>query len=494
MPDPEASEPEADDKQKPEAPAAEEKHFVTHREGTFYGTRVSYRAIAGETHLRDKSGQLRASLFTFAYFAETDADPSERPLTFLFNGGPGSASLWLHMGAFGPVRVVVPGDASFPGAAPYRIEPNPSCPLDVTDLVFIDPVGTGFSRALCAAKPEDFWGLDADAALVADFITQFLTEHRRWASPRYLGGESYGTTRAIAVAGKLQSTFSGISFNGLVLISVVLDFHTVRFEKGNILPEVSYLPTYAAAALYHGRVKPTSGDRASFLDEVRRFALDEYAPALLAGTRIDPDRRKRVAESLARYTGLDSAWLDRTRLRIDPSRFRKELLRDRGVTIGRFDSRYLGADYDEAGEAPDDDPSAYAVKSAYTSAMQDYLGRDLGVAWGAPYVTFLLDAAKKWNWTIPDANEWLRWPGYVNVAPELGRLQRESPALKVLMANGIFDLATPFFAVENTIASNGIDASRIIMRYYDAGHMMYVNSDCLERLVMDFRALVGRAS
>lgn len=491
MPDTEERKPEAESKT--EAPPPEPRRFVTRHEGTFHGSKVAYRAIAGETHLKDKAGRPRASLFTFAYLADTDRDPADRPITFLFNGGPGSASLWLHMGALGPKRVVVPGDGSFPAAAPYPVEPNPLCPLDITDLVFIDPVGTGFSHALGEAKPEEFWGLDADAALVADFIAQFLSEHRRWASPRYLGGESYGTTRAVAVAGKMQSTFSGVAFNGLALISVILDFHTARFEKGNVLPDVSYLPTYAATALYHGRVKPGSGDRESFLDEVRRFALDDYAPALLAGTRIDPERRRQVGAALGRFTGLDAAWLDRTRLRIDPSRFRKELLRDRGVTIGRFDSRYLGTDYDEAGEAPDDDPAAYAVKSAFTSAMQDYLGRDLGIEPVASYVTFSLEALKKWSWDVPNEKDWLRWPGYVNVAPELGRLQRESPALRVLMANGIYDLATPFFAVENTIASNGIDASRITMRYYDAGHMMYVNGDCLERLVTDFRALLGWA-
>jgi carboxypeptidase C (cathepsin A) len=474
---------------KTEAPLPEPKRFVTHHEGVFHGAKVAYSVIAGETHLKDKSGRPRASLFTFAYLAKSDNDPSERPITFLFNGGPGSASLWLHIGIFGPKRVVVPGDASFPAAMPSPVEPNPLCPLDITDLVFIDPVGTGFSRALGEAKPEDFWGLDSDAALVADFIAQFLSEHKRWASPRFLGGESYGTTRAVAVAGKLQSNLSGVAFNGLALISVILDFHTARFEKGNVLPDVSYLPTYAATALYHGRVKP-DGDPAHFLDDVRRFALDEYAPALLAGTRIDPERRKRVAATLAHFTGLDALWLDRTRLRIDPSRFRKELLRERRVTIGRFDSRYLGTDYDEAGETPDDDPSAYAVKSAFTTAIQDYLGRDLGIEPEAPYVTFSLDALKKWNWEVPNEKDWLRWPGYVNVAPELGRLQRESPALRVLMANGLYDLATPFFAVENTIASNGIDASRVDMRYYDAGHMMYVNGNCLTQLVADFRTLV----
>jgi carboxypeptidase C (cathepsin A) len=485
--------PDASEKTAQTEPIAEPKRFISRHEGRFHDRQITYTAIAGETHLKDAAGKPRASLFSFAYLAESNIDPAQRPITFLFNGGPGSASLWLHMGAFGPKRVVVPGDGAYPAAAPYPVIENPLCCLDITDLVFIDPIGTGFSRPLGEAKAEEFWGLDEDAQLVADFIKQFLSDHRRWASPRYLAGESYGTTRAVATAAKLQSGLSGVAMNGLVLISVILDFHTARFEKGNVLPDVSYLPTYAAAALHHGRIKPAPADRSLFLDEVRRFALDEYAPALLAGSRLAPERRQKVIDELALYTGLAPGWLERTNLRIEPSRFRKELLRERGVTIGRFDARYLGEDYDEAGELPDDDPSAYAVKGAYTSAMQDYLGRELGVDPIMPYVTFSLEALKKWNWHLPHENDVSRWPGYVNVAPELGRLQRESPALRVLMANGLFDLATPFFAAENTIAGNGIDSTRITMSYYDAGHMMYVNEDCLRRLIADFRALLGPA-
>jgi carboxypeptidase C (cathepsin A) len=475
----------------PTSPISEPKQFVTSHEGVFHGVKLSYRALAGETHLKDGEGKPRASVFSFAYFAETDVDPAGRPITFLFNGGPGSASLWLHMGVFGPKRVIVPGDGTYAAPAPYPVEDNPFCCLDLTDLVFIDPMGTGFTRPLGEAKAEEFWGLDEDAGLIADFIKQFLSDHCRWASPRYLGGESYGTTRAVAAAGKMQGGLSSVAFNGLALISVILDFHTARFEKGNVLPDISYLPTYAAAALHHGLIKPAPADRDAFLDEVRQFALEDYAPALLAGSRLSAERRKKIAKQLSRYSGLAINWLERTNLRIEPSRFRKELLRERGVTVGRFDARYLGMDYDDAGEVPDDDPSAYAIKSAYTSAMQDYLGRELKVEPLAPYVSFSMEALKKWKWERPTERDVARWPGYVNVAPELGRLQRECPNLRVLMANGLFDLATPFFAVENTIAGNGIDASRIRMTYYEAGHMMYVNEACLKALIADFRALFG---
>ncbi|ACB94837.1 S10 family peptidase [Beijerinckia indica] len=482
--------PPPSDKPVDSKPIEKPKQFITRHEGHFHGRPVAYQAIAGETHLKDKNGKPKASLFSFAYLAEETGDPSLRPITFLFNGGPGSASLWLHMGAFGPKRVLVPGDGAFAKGPPYPLQDNPACCLDLTDLVFIDPVGTGFSRPLGEAKPEDFWGLEEDATLIAEFIKQFLTDHKRWASPRYLGGESYGTTRSVLTAGKLHGGLAGVAFNGLALISVILDFHTANFEKGNILPDVSYLPTYAATALHHSRIDPAPSDREAFLDEVRRFAIEDYAPALLAGNRLAPERRKEIALQLARYTGLAEAWIERAHLRLSPSRYRKELLRDQGLTVGRFDTRYCGLDYDNVGETPDDDPAAYAVKGAYTTAMQDYLGRVLEVELDEPYIVFSMDALKKWKWTSTQEKEVSSWPGYINVAPELGRLQRECPSLKILMANGLFDLATPFFAVENTIAGNGIDADRIRMRYYEAGHMMYVNEACLAALVEDFRELI----
>ena len=473
---------------KPEPPAPPKK-FTTKHSGSFHGKKVAYAAIAGETHLKDAAGKPRASIFTTAYVKDGERDPTRRPVTFVFNGGPGSASLWLHLGVFGPKRLVVPSDGASAGVAPYPFVDNALCPLDLTDLVFIDPVGTGYSRAIGEAKNEEFWGLDADATTIADFIRQWLTDNKRWGSPLYVAGESYGTTRAVAVAGKLHGGLSNVTLNGLALISVIIDFHTARFEKGNPLPDACFLPTCTAAAIYHGVLKkPANRDR--LLDEVRAFAIEEYLPAMLMGSRLDKKKRAEVKAKLARYTGLSEAWLERTNLRIEPTRFRKELLRDQGKTVGRLDTRYLGEDHDNAGEFPESDPAGHAIGGAYTAAMNDYLTRTLQVDMDRPYTVFNMDALKNWDWYGPKEKQQLRWPGYVNVAPELGRVQRENPGLKVLMANGLYDLATPFFAVETTIAGNGIDAGRIDMTYYEAGHMMYVHEPSLKQLVADFRRLV----
>jgi carboxypeptidase C (cathepsin A) len=470
----------------PETPAPEApRSFTTTHRGIFHGTALEYRCIAGETHVPGPDGKPQVSLFSFAYLADAP-DPASRPVTFIFNGGPGSASLWLHMGAFGPRRLVVPSDATHSGNAPYTVEDNPRCNLDQSDLVFIDPPGTGFSRMLPPAKPEEGWGLDADAKIIAQFIKTWLTANARWASPRFIMGESYGTTRAVAVAGKLAGGLAGVGFNGLALISAVLDFHTVRFERGNPLPDVCFLPTYAATALHYGLAEAPDG-RDAFLDEVRAFAVEEYLPALVAGSRLAASRRARVLRRLARVTGLNETWLERTRLRIDPARFRKELLREQGLSVGRLDSRYTGRDYDEAGEAPDDDASSYAIDAAYVTAMNDHLTRVLGIDWGKPYTAFNREAMTKWDWHGPRKDDTPRWPGYVNVAPTLGRLLRENAGLRVLVANGIFDLATPFYAVETTIAGNGIDAARVKMTYYDAGHMMYLHEPSLGALVADLR-------
>lgn len=465
----------------------------THR-GRFHGREIGYRCLAGETLLTDEQDKPRAAIFSFSYLAdEADGEAAARPVTFLFNGGPGSASLWLHMGVFGPRRIVLPGDATHPGGAPYAIEDNALCNLDLTDLVFIDPPGTGYSRMLGSAAPEDAWGLDADAALIAEFIKTWLTAHKRWASPRYLCGESYGTTRAIAVAGKLSGGLSGVAFNGIGLISVILDFHTARFQAGNPLPDVCFLPTYAATALHHGLVADPPGGRDAFLREVRQFATAEYLPALFAGNRLEGEARARVRRKLARYTGLSETWLERTRLRIDAGRFRKELLRERGLTVGRFDSRYTGTDYDDVGDQPDGDPSGYAVDSAFVSAMNDHLTRALAIDWDRSYTVFNRVALEKWDWHGGKKGQPAGWPGYVNVAPVLGQLLRENPSLRVLMANGLYDIATPFFAVESTIAGNGIAAERIRMTYHEAGHMMYLHPPSFAALVGDLRALIGGA-
>ncbi len=471
-------------------PVPEPRAFETSHRGIFSGAEISYRCVAAEIHVEEPGTEPRASIFSFSYLADSEA-PHARPVTFVFNGGPGSASLWLHMGGLGPRLIRVPDDGGFAGAGPYKVLDNALCNLDRTDLVFIDPPGTGYSRMLGAHKPEAAWGLDADAELIAAFIKAWLSRHRRWSSPRYLCGESYGTTRAVAVAGKLSGGLSSVAFNGIALISAILDFHTARFERGNFLPDVCFLPTYAATALYHDRVNPPPGPRDGFLASARRFAGEEYLPALFAGSRLDEAERTAVRDGLAYFTGLSPEWLDRTRLRIDPARFRKELLRHRGRTVGRLDSRSLGSDYDDAGEAPDADAASYAIDSAFVSSVNDHLTRVLGIDWDRPYVPFNGEALRKWDWLGPQKEDARPWPGYVNVAPTLGRLLRENPALRVLVASGLYDFATPFHAAESTIAGNGIAAGRVRMTYYEAGHMMYLHEPSLAALVADLRQLMA---
>lgn len=481
--------------EKPEPPA----RFETTHEGSFGGTQVSYRAIAAELDVPDAEGKPRARIFSFTYLAEP-ADP-RRPVIFAFNGGPGSASLWLHMGVLGPRRVVCPSDGSPAGSGPYDVVDNALCPLERADIVFIDPPGTGYSAMAGTCKPEDGWGLEQDAEIVAGFIKAWLTAHKRWSSPRYLVGESYGTTRAVAVAGKLAGGLSGVAFNGIGLISAILDFHTARFQPGNPLPDASYLPTYTATALHHGLIQAPDG-RDKLLDEARRFAMMEYLPALVAASRLAPSETTRIAKRLAQLTGLSEAWIVRAHLRIEPSRFRKELLRAKGLTIGRFDTRYTGRDVDEAGELPDADPSSYGMDSAFVSTANDHIGRVLAVDWQRPYTVFNRKAIENWDWLGPKKEGVMRWPGYVNVAPTLGQLLRENPALRVWIANGIYDLATPFHAVENSIAGNGVenfattavDAQRVRMTYYEAGHMMYLHAPSLTALAADLRELVRPAS
>jgi carboxypeptidase C (cathepsin A) len=462
--------------------------FETTHTGTFNGVDITYRCLAAETHLPGEDGKPRVNLVSFSYLAEA-TDPATRPVMFVFNGGPGSASLWLHMGAIGPRIIKVP-DAEAVGAGPYTVEHNPLCQLDQTDLVFIDPPGTGYSTVLGETKPADVWGVEADGDVVAQFIKQWLTTHRRWASPRYLCGESYGTTRAVVVAGKLAGGLAGVAFNGIALISTILDFHTARFEKGNPLPDVCYLPTYAATALYHGVIS-TDLPQDAFLDQVRDFAQTSYLPALFAGSRLNTETYASVRDQLAAFTGLSPAWLDHTRLRIDPARFRKELLRANGLTIGRLDSRYRGTDHDSGGETPEDDPASWAVDSAFVSTANDVFTRTLGVDFDRPYQSFNQAALKGWTWPLKSTEDWLGWPRYLNVAPILAKVLRQNPKLRVLVANGLYDLATPFYAAETSLAGNGIDPARIRLTYYESGHMMYLHDPSLIALMTDLRALVA---
>jgi carboxypeptidase C (cathepsin A) len=395
------------------------------------------------------------------------------------------------MGSMGPRRVAVPSDARDAGPPPYRIEDNPQALLDVTDLVFVDPVGTGFSRALGKHKDEEFWGLNPDADSMVAFIETWLTKNGRWASPKYLTGESFGTTRAAAVAGRLEGG-AGVSLNGLVLISQALDYTGSTPEHDNLIAYVTYLPTMAATAWYHGKVKDPPASLEEFLQQARRFAVDEYAPALFRGSRLEPAARARIRERLAHFTGLSEDYVERSDLRVLADRFRKELLRSEGKALGRIDARYVGDDLDDVAEAPDGDPSSYEIDGAFVASLNQYLTAGLGVEMDRPYKT---SGGRKlnstWNWRpVPPDKPWE--PSYVDVARDLSRALRRNSGLRVLVAAGYYDFATPFFDAEYTFARHGILPDRVRWAYFEAGHMMYVHRPSLDALLARMREFVRR--
>ncbi|WP_369059872.1 peptidase S10 [Caulobacter sp. 73W] len=458
---------------------------VTKHTGTFGGVKVSYRAIAGETYLKDKEGKPLAAITSYSYIKEGPTDPN-RPVTFLWNGGPGSGSVWLHMGAFGPKRVVVPSDAKDDGAPPFPIIDNPDSLLDVTDIVFIDPVGTGFSRALGKTDPANYWGVTKDAKSMAEFIRLWLNEHGRWNAPKFIGGESYGTTRSAAVINELEGSYTDVSINGILLISSILDFSQAADSPGNELGFVTNLPSMAATAWYHNKVADKPATVEAFVAEARAFAIGPYASALLKGNSLTAEERAAVLPQLSRFTGVSQAYLSNANLRLSPSRFYKELLRDRGLTIGRLDTRYTGVDYDNAGDRPDNDPSFYGIDGAYTAAMNAYSRETLKYSPDVVYSS--IGSTGNWDWNIGGPRG---GSGYLNVAPYIGKALRENSGLRVWVGQGYYDFATPFFGAEYSLNRPGIPTDgRIKWDYYHAGHMMYVREDDLKKLSNDIRTFI----
>ncbi len=453
------------------------KRFI----GTFGGQRIAYTATVEEQVLKDDKGTPKAAIVTTAYVAEP-RDPS-RPVTFLFNGGPGSASLWLQMGAFGPKRVAIPSDARDDGAPPYPILDNPDSLLDVTDLVFIDPVGTGFSHAIGTTDPKDYWGVTKDAKSVAAVIRQWLSENGRWNSPKYLGGESYGTTRSAAVVNELEGAYNDVALNGVILISTVLDFAAGADTEGAELGYITTLPSMAVTALYHGKASGASPE--TFAEEARQFAIGPYAAFLLKGQRAGAEERIAVRRELARFTGLSEAYLENADLRVTSGRFYKELLRDRGLTVGRLDSRYTGRDYDNAGETPDNDPSFYGIDAGYTAAANSYLRDTIGYQTERDYVT--IGGVSDWDWRLEGGRD---TNAYLNVTPYLGRALRENSGMRIFVGQGWYDFATPFFAAEYALTRTGIPQDRIRYEYYDSGHMMYVREEDRAKLSADVRDFI----
>ena len=457
---------------------------VTRHTGTFGGQRLRYTATASETYLKAADGTPKASLFSIAYVKEP-RDPA-RPVAFLFNGGPGSGSLWLHMGAFGPKRVAIPSDARDDGAPPFPLVDNSDSLLDVADIVFIDPVGTGFSRPLGKTEGKEYWGVTQDAKSVAEFIRIWLGENGRWNSPKFLGGESYGTTRSAAVVNQLEGAFNDVSLNGIILISTILDFGAQANVPGNEMPYVLFLPSMAAAAYHHGKAPADAGTVEGFVQEARDFAAGDYASALFKGQKLKGEERAAIRRRLARFTGLSEPFLESADLRVSDQRFYKELLRDRGLTIGRLDARYTGRDYDNAGESPDNDPSFYGIDAGYTAALNQWVRDGLKFRTDRQYST--IAGLGNWDWDLTDQGGEAKY--YKNVAPYIGRAMRENSGLRVFVGQGYFDFATPFFGAEYSLSRTGIPQDRIVYEYYGSGHMMYVRDEDRAKLSRDIRAFI----
>lgn len=472
-------------------PTPDPKRFITKHECLCGGETLKYTATAAEMFLRNDKNEATAAIWSTTYTREGTATPADRPVMFVFNGGPGSASVWLHMGMFGPKIVQVPSDAETDdGASPYKLVDNPYCLLDLTDLVFIDPVGTGFSKVMGPGKVEDFWGLNEDATSIARFIRQWITEYKRWNAPKFIAGESFGTTRAAAVADVLSGGGQNMALNGLVLISQALDYTGSTPTHDNLIANVTYLPTMAATAWYHG--KAGSGKTlVDFVQEARTFASDEYLPALFKGNLLTPEQQTQIADRLAYFLGLDRTYILRSDLRVLVYRFRKELLRDKGLTVGGLDGRYTQSEPDQAAESPTlGDAASNAISSAYTAALNAYIASNLQVTMDQPYLTSNSGLFGKWNWrTVPPDQGWE--PAYVNTARQLSNALRVNKDLRVLVANGYYDLVTPFFDAEYTFARHGILPDRVDMKYYEAGHMMYVHRPDLERLATDVRLFLA---
>ncbi len=442
----------------------------------------------GEEEGASEGEKAKAAVFFIAYTLDDVADKAARPLTFAFNGGPGSSSVWLHLGLLGPRRVLMQDDGS-PLPPPYRLVDNPFSLLAETDLVFIDPVSTGYSRPVPGERAREFHGFKKDIESVGDFIRLYTTRYQRWTSPKFLAGESYGTTRAAGLSGYLQDRH-GMYLNGLILISAVLDFMTLEFDYNNELPYILFLPTYTATAWYHHRLEPRlQKDLRAAVKEATEFASGEYALALLKGSALPARERARIAARLARLTGLSREYIERTNLRIQDHRFTKELLRAERQTVGRIDSRFKGQDRDAAGERYEFDPSMAVITGPYTATFYDYVRGELNFESDLPYEIL---TPRVWPWRFDDHEN-----RYLYVAETLRHAITTNPHLRVFVANGYYDLATPFLATEYTFNHLGLDeklAQNIRMAYYEAGHMMYIHLPSLERLHADLAEFIQSAA
>jgi carboxypeptidase C (cathepsin A) len=501
MPEATAAKAEKKKDAEPEKPSLADHLVVTQHTVKIGGKEIPYTVTTGTIVLREEAEKKgdeagasdgekpKATVFFIAYTRRDVKDLAKRPITFSFNGGPGSSSVWLHLGVLGPRRVVMDEVGNLP-PPPYRLADNAHSLLDQTDLVFIDPVSTGYSRPVTGEKAKEFHTFKRDIESVGDFIRLYATRYRRWLSPKFLIGESYGTTRAAGLSGYLQDRH-GMFLNGIMLVSSILDFGTALFQHSNDQAYVFFLPTYAATAWYHKRLAPKlQKDLRKTLDEVEAFATGPYLAALMKGSALGADERSRVAEQLSRYTGLSTEWLERCDLRIEIMRFTKELLRDQRRTVGRLDSRFTGIDRDAAGESISNDPSFTNVIGPYTAVFNDYVRGELNFESDLPYEIISLKVNEAWKFDDHENR-------YVDVSETLRKAMSINPHLKVYVANGYFDLATPYFATEYTFNHLSLDpslAGNVSMGYYEAGHMMYIHEPSLVKMRKELAAFLKNSA
>jgi carboxypeptidase C (cathepsin A) len=445
-----------------------------------HGKTLVYTVTPGHLTIRNDKGEPTGSIFYVAYTVPTAGRP--RPVTFLFNGGPGSSTMWLHMGSFGPMKV----DASVPetiAGPPFRYGANPDTLLDITDLVFIDAPTTGLSREIGKAEPKDFFGVDKDIDAFTRTIQRYLTKYQRWNSPKFIIGESYGTTRAAGLSDSLLN--AGVQLNGIAFVSTVFNF--ADFQGDQSL--VNFLPTYAATAWYHGKI-PGKPPLEGFIEQARQFAHGPYALALQQGNQIGDAEKQSVAQQMAQLTGLSADYILRSNLRVSPNRFERELLRDRHQVTGRIDSRYVGTEPDTIGEAADYDPQASAITGAFVGALNDYLFRDLGYKTPLTYrpnnYGAVFDGADGWNFQHKGPTTGQQQ--IADTSEDLADAMRQNPRMKIISVNGLYDLATPFHGADYEFRHLALEpqiAANIRYTYYSAGHMMYIDPASARQLKAD---------